>query len=99
MRRRRSRARRRSPPRESETPPSRSAADSAFEPSEDVDRRVHDDPHNVDEVPVDTADLDAVMVLGREMAAEGTGRHEREDRQTDEDVGPVEAGETEEDRR
>src|ERR1700745_1679992 len=80
-------------------PPPRCAAGSASGTPEDVDRRVHDDPHNVDEVPIDTADLDSVVMLGREMAAEGTCRHEREDRQTDEDMGTVEPGETEEDRR
>ena len=31
---------------------------------EKVDRRVHDDPHYVDEVPVDSRQLDAVVVLG-----------------------------------
>ena len=42
---------------------------------QDVDRDVHHDPHYVDEVPVDPADLDAVMVLGAEMAPEGAYRH------------------------
>jgi hypothetical protein len=30
---------------------------------EEVDGHIDDDPHDVDEVPVDTAELDAVMVL------------------------------------
>src|SRR5436853_7898637 len=67
--------------------------------SEDVDRRENDDPHDVDEMPVDPADLDAVMVLGGEVAAEGADRHEQEDREPDKDVGAVEAGEAEEDPR
>jgi hypothetical protein len=28
---------------------------------QDVERREHDDPHDVDEVPVDPGDLDAAM--------------------------------------
>src|SRR5438067_10265171 len=67
--------------------------------SEDVNRCVNDDPHDVDEVPVDAAQLDAVVVRSREVAAEGAGRHEEQDRQTDEDVRTVEPGQTEEDRR
>ena len=39
--------------------------------SEDVDRRVDDDPHHVDEVPVDARHLDAAVLLGRVVAAEG----------------------------
>src|SRR5436305_2288104 len=66
--------------------------------SEDVDRREDDDPHHVDEVPVDPADLDAVMVLGREMPPEGADRHERENREPDEHVAAVQAREAEEDR-
>src|SRR3954465_7554242 len=66
--------------------------------SEGVDRRVHDDPHHVDEVPVDPADLDAVVVLGREVAAEGADRHEEQERTADEDVRPVEPGQPEENR-
>src|SRR3954467_3741964 len=71
----------------------------AYPKSEDVDRREHDDPHHVDEMPVDPADLDAVVVLGGEVPAEGADRHEQEDREADEDVGSVQAGEAEEDRR
>ena len=41
-------------------------------------RREDDDPHHVDEeVPVDPADLDAVVVLGGEVATEGADRHRR----------------------
>src|SRR5438132_9466780 len=66
--------------------------------SEDVDRREDDDPHHVDEVPVDPADLDAVMVLRGEVPAEGADRHEEQDREADEHVAAVQAGEAEEDR-
>src|SRR3954447_6621555 len=66
--------------------------------SEEGDRRVHDDPHYVDEVPVDPADLDAVVVLGREVAAESSDGHEQEDRQADEDVRAVQARQAVEDR-
>src|SRR4029079_11758150 len=37
---------------------------------EDVNRGVDDDPHDVDEMPVDTAQLDAVVLRRREVAAE-----------------------------
>src|SRR4051812_43202446 len=67
--------------------------------SEDVNRRVHDDPHHVDEMPVDPGQLDAVMVPGREMPAERANRHEGQDRQADEDVRAVKPRQAEEDRR
>src|SRR5215203_3946521 len=78
-----------------ETPRRRFAA-----ASEDVDGDEHDDPHDVDEVPVDPWHLDPEMILrvGPEVAAEGTDRREREQHQTGEDVGSVEAGEAVEDR-
>src|SRR5207344_2105006 len=38
--------------------------------SDQVDHRVHDDPHYVDEVPVDPGKLDPVVVLWRVVAAE-----------------------------
>src|SRR3954447_3909984 len=63
---------------------------------EDVDGRVHDDPHHVDEVPVDPGDLDAVVVLGRVVAAKRAHRRHREQRETDEDVRAVQAGQAEE---
>ena len=65
---------------------------------EDVDGRVDDDPHHVDEVPVDARHLDAAVVLGREVAAEGADRDEQQQRQADEDVRAVQAGEAVEDR-
>src|SRR5437667_178204 len=65
--------------------------------SEQVDGRVDHDPHYVDEVPVDPADLDAVVVLGGEMPAEGADGHEQQNRQPDEDVRAVEAGQAIED--
>src|SRR5688572_9987847 len=65
---------------------------------EDVDTRVDEDPHHVDEVPVDARHLDAAVLLSREVAAEGPGGRERQQRQADEDVGAVEAGETVKDR-
>src|SRR4029079_19126080 len=65
---------------------------------EDEDGRVDDDPHDVDEVPVDARDLDAEMLLLRVMAAERPDRREGEQRQPDEDVGAVQAGEADENR-
>ena len=53
---------------------------------------VHDDPHYVDEVPVDSGDLDAVVVLGSSGRGRPARGH-REQRQPDEDVGAVQAGE------
>ncbi len=55
---------------------------------EDVDRRVHDDPHDVDEVPVDAGHLDAAVLLGAEVAAEGPDRHDQQQDQADADVAP-----------
>ena len=66
----------------------------------DVDGDEDDDPHHVDEVPVDARHLDAEVVLrlGAEVAAEGADRGEAEQQQADEDVGAVQAGEAVEDR-
>src|SRR4029079_1559065 len=66
---------------------------------EDVDRDVHHNPHYVDEVPIDSSDFDAVMVLGAEVPAEGADGHDQEDREADEDVQAVKAREAEERRR
>src|SRR5204863_1870224 len=67
---------------------------------ENVNRRINDDPHDVDEVPVNARHLDAEMVLrlGAEMAAKGADRGEAEQHQADEDEGAVQAGEAVEDR-
>src|SRR5947208_16921231 len=67
---------------------------------EDVHRREDDDPHDVDEVPVDARYLDAEVLLRllREVAAPGADVGEGEEHQTDGDVGAVEAGEAVEDR-
>src|SRR5262249_20988867 len=67
---------------------------------EDVDRGEDDDPHHVDEVPVDARHLDpeVFLLLGAEMAAEGADRREAEQTQADEDVGAVEARQAVEDR-
>ncbi|HEV2884301.1 MAG TPA: hypothetical protein VGW36_05550, partial [Pyrinomonadaceae bacterium] len=66
---------------------------------EQVDRRVHDDPHYVDEVPVDSGDLDTVVVLRGVVPAKGAHGREREQRQPDEHVRAVQPGEPEEDGR
>src|SRR4051794_9678293 len=67
---------------------------------EDVDGREDDDPHHVDEVPVDARHLDAEVVLRvrSEVAAPGADVGEGEQHQTDEDVGAVQAREAVEDR-
>src|SRR5262249_27470333 len=67
-------------------------------PSEDVDRRVDDDPHDVDEVPVDPGHLDAVVVLGREVPAERPDHDRQQQAQANEDVRAVQAGQPVEDR-
>src|SRR4051794_35238280 len=64
--------------------------------SDDVDGDVHDDPHHVDEVPVDAGQLDTVVVLGREVPAEGADRREEQQHQPDEDVHAVQARQAEE---
>src|SRR5437773_894112 len=69
-----------------------------FMRSEDVDRRVDDDPHHVDEVPVDPGDLDAEVRLRRVVAAIGPDGRRQEQRQADEDVRSVQSGQAVEDR-
>src|SRR4051812_3213003 len=68
------------------------------DPSQEVNRAVHDDPHDVDEVPVDARHLDAAVLLLREVPAERPDGREREERQADEDVRAVEARQPVEDR-
>ena len=70
----------------------------ALPPSQDVHRRVDHDPHDVDEVPVDPRNLDAAVMLGREVAPESADGHERQQGQADEDVRSVQAREPVEDR-
>src|SRR5215203_39323 len=71
---------------------------STSRPSEHVDGRVHEYPHHVDEVPVDPGHLDASVLLRAEMPAEGADRGESEQREPDEHMRSVEAGEPVEDR-
>src|SRR5947208_13507351 len=68
---------------------------------EDVDRREDDDPHDVDEVPVDARHLDAEVLLRlrAEVAAPGANVGEGQEDEADRDVGAVEAGQRVEDRR
>src|SRR5918998_5013025 len=56
-----------------------------------VDGHVDDDPHDVDEVPVEAGDLDAEVVvrLWAEVAADRADEGEEEQVQPDEDVHPV----------
>src|SRR5207245_4732719 len=65
---------------------------------EDVDGRVHDDPHHVDEVPVDPRHLDAAVLLGGVVAAERADRHEQQQHQPDEHVRSVQPRQRVEDR-
>src|SRR5215213_7878151 len=67
---------------------------------EDVDRREDDDPHHVDEVPVDARHLDTEVVLRLrpEVSAPGADVGEAEQHESYEDVGAVQAGEAVEDR-
>src|SRR6478735_10277555 len=67
--------------------------------SDDVDREVDDDPHYVDEVPVDPGQLDAVVVLGGVVPAEGADDRHQQDGETDEHVRAVQSRQTEEDGR
>src|SRR3954447_243792 len=63
---------------------------------QDVHRHVHHDPHYVDEVPVDSSDLDPVMLLRAEVPPERADGHDEKYHQADEHVEAVEAGEAEE---
>src|SRR2546421_3792019 len=65
---------------------------------EDVDRAVDDDPHHVDEVPVDAGHLDAAVLLRAVVPAEGPHRDHREQREPDEHVRAVQSREPVEDR-
>src|SRR5918992_3961082 len=78
------------------TPPARSAAGSAR--LQDVDRAEHEDPHDVDEVPVDARHLDAAVLLGRVVTPERADRREQQQGEPDEDVGPVQPRQPIEDR-
>src|SRR3954463_15337309 len=61
--------------------------------SKNVNGRIDEDPHDVDEVPVDPGHFDAAVLLGRVVAAEGADCREQQQVQTDEHVGAVQAGE------
>src|SRR5436190_8906349 len=67
---------------------------------EDVDGGEDDDPHHVDEVPVDPGHLDAEMVLRLRAVVAPPGADVRDPQQDepDGDVGTVQAGEAVEDR-
>src|SRR3954453_10670404 len=65
---------------------------------QDVDREIDHDPHDVDEVPVDPGHLHAAMLLLGEVPAERADRRERQQREADEHVRAVQAGEPVEDR-
>src|SRR4029079_13574478 len=60
---------------------------------EDVDRRVDDDPHDVDEMTVDPGYLDATVLFGREVPAERADVGEQQQDQAHGHVGAVQAGE------
>src|SRR3954469_6618703 len=65
--------------------------------SKNVNGRINEDPHDVDEVPVDARHFDPPVLLGRVMAPEGADRREQQQGEADEDVGSVKAGEPVED--
>src|SRR5262245_46960365 len=65
---------------------------------EEVDRRVHDDPHHVDKMPVDAGALDAVMVLRRVVTPNAPDDDHEQQAEADGDVRTVQPGEPEEDR-
>src|SRR6185312_9372711 len=87
----------RDPTRATEDTPRRRFAASALK---HVNGKEDDQPHNVDEVPVDPRHLDTQVILRlrAEVASEGADRGEAEEQEADEDVGSVEAGEAVEDR-
>src|SRR5579864_7169378 len=64
---------------------------------EHVHGRVHDDPHDVDEVPIDPRHLHAQVMLRRVMPAEGADRDDRQRAEADEHVRAVEPGQRVED--
>ena len=88
---RRLRARRRRPRR-------RPARRACLRRLEDVDRREDDDPHHVDEVPVDARHLDALVGVRREVAAEDRSVTTLSSIRPIDDVRAVQAGQAVEDR-
>src|SRR5579875_21339 len=63
---------------------------------QEVDEREHEDPDEVDEVPVEGGDLDLAVVLGGVLAEERADENRPQVHDAREDVHAVEAGEDEE---
>src|SRR5580704_19521706 len=61
-------------------------------PSDEIEQREQEDPDDVDEVPVETADLDRVVVVRGDDAAGRPPEHHRHDADADDHVEGVEAG-------
>src|SRR5215216_5329923 len=64
-----------------------------------VDEREDDDPHDVDEVPVEADDLDDLALVARHAAAAHHPRQGQQHDDADGDVGAVEPGQRVEARR
>src|ERR1051326_3604258 len=66
--------------------------------SDQIDDREKDDPHEIDEMPVEPDVLDPLMIVLRVLPAESLDRHERHADHPAEDVKSVESRRREEDR-
>src|SRR5881628_2805872 len=60
-------------------------------PSDQIEKREQEDPDDVDEVPVQPADLDGVVVLVRDRSAPCPPRHHAHDSEADDHVQGVES--------
>ena len=60
--------------------------------SDEVEQRVEEDPHQVDEVPVHAAELDGACSRGRSRTAASAEHHPGQHAHADEDVERVQAG-------
>src|SRR5688572_18678155 len=63
---------------------------------DEVDDREDEDPHDVDEVPVEAGDLDLQVLLGRELAPQRDADQRQQPEDPDGHVHTVESGEEEE---
>ncbi len=61
-------------------------------PPDEIEQREQEDPHDIDEVPVETADLDRARVFLGNGAVQRPHEHPQHDAETDDHVQRVQAG-------
>src|SRR5262245_17702463 len=60
--------------------------------ADEIENRKQENPHDVDEVPVETADLDGTVVIRRDDPARAPPQHPRHDPEADDHVNRMEPG-------